>query len=79
MQSAAVEVATELQPFTVTKRPHFKACSEFAALPPVPAEAKRRLHLRMQNLNIKVLADSTLVIANITSEWLARFLTATVA
>ena len=71
---AAGEVAAELAPYTVTKAPHIEALLALVHLPAGPSEAKKELYYCMQDLNDKGPDDNTLVVANITPEWLSGFL-----
>ena len=71
--SFALEVAGELQPYSVTKVAHFQVLAELAALTPGQSETKLNLHKRMLELNNKGPEDDTLALDNMTPEWLAGF------
>jgi hypothetical protein len=66
---AAVDVAAELAPFTVTKKNHFETVLEMLNQPDGPV-TKEQYSVRMQCFNSKP-EDNTLEVKNITAEWLA--------
>ena len=70
---AAGDVAAELQPYTVTKAPHIDTLLDMLKQPAgaLGMSARQQCHKRTQDLQSKASDDSTLVVQNITPEWLA--------
>ena len=70
---AAGDVAAELQPYTVMKAPQIDTLLDMLKQPAGASgmSSRQQCHKRMQELNSRGPDHSTLVVQNITAEWLA--------